>query len=108
MWVIGGAGAGRVSLPGAGWVLFGLAGPSTLPQGCAGTTAACWKVQPPRQGFAFKINWPFVGDRVLSMMKMPNVLIMQLETDPRGLCAGALNVIASRKRTWALQGVIGL
>lgn len=78
-------------------MLLGLAGLSALPKGCVGTTAACWKVQPLRQGFAFKINWSFVGDRVLSMMKMPNVLIMQLETDPRGLCAGVLNVIVSRR-----------
>lgn len=78
-------------------MLLGFAGLSALPKGCVGTAAACWKPQPRRQAFAFKINWPFVGDRVLSMMKMPNVLIMQLETDPWGLCAGVLNIIVSRK-----------
>lgn len=51
----------------------------------------------PKAGFAFKINWPFVGDHVLSMMEMPNVLIMQLETDPQRLCTGVLNVTVSRK-----------
>lgn len=77
-------------------VLLGLAVVSSLPKGCVGTTTAFWKVQPLRQGFAFKINWPFVGDPVLSMMEMPNVLTMQLETDPQGLCIGVLNVIVSR------------
>jgi len=33
------------------------------------------------------------------MMKMPNVLIMQLETDPLGFCAGVLNAIVHRKET---------
>lgn len=59
----------------------------------------CCEVWPPRQASACKINWPFVGDRVLSMMKMPNVLIMQLETDPLGFCAGVLNAIVYRKET---------
>lgn len=81
-----------VCAPYRAWlVLFGIAGLSACPRCCLLERAA------PKAGFAFKINWPFVGDHVLSMMKILNVLIMQLETDPQRLCTGVLNVTVSRK-----------
>lgn len=59
--------------------------------GCAGLAAA-WRGARP---LGVKINWPLVGDSVLSMVKALNVLIARLEANLWGLCVA--DVIVSGK-----------